>query len=242
MAVHQEIDSFITKFKHLMFNGFKASLNIETEDGEAFVVLKAGLGCIKNPSNCPPSNYVGSNKSRSPAYYRRQERRWKDRLNNSVKIETTVPTESVVEKDATEENHAEKACNNKVEVAAASEAVIKHEKAEKASKDPLSCITCRLSFKDQNGLKVHQAKYLGKPHMSNGNGDILIGTERDSTLKYWKTGKMISVYQTYLDVIQEIESSRLSEEEKEVEKENALEARKTALGSTYLKFPPWRKY
>jgi len=43
MASLQELDSFITKFKHLLHNGFEATLSIESKMGKAFVVLKAGL-------------------------------------------------------------------------------------------------------------------------------------------------------------------------------------------------------
>jgi hypothetical protein len=43
---HFEVDSFLTKFKHLCHAGFKATLMITSSDGEASVVLTAGLGQI----------------------------------------------------------------------------------------------------------------------------------------------------------------------------------------------------
>ena len=52
---------------------------------------------------------------------------------------------------------------------------------------------------------------------------------------------MSEVYQTYLDVIEDVENSRLNEDMKATEKEKALEARKKSLGPNYWKFPPWKK-
>ena len=53
---------------------------------------------------------------------------------------------------------------------------------------------------------------------------------------------MIEVYQTYLlDVIDDIEKSKLCEKDMAIEKEKALEARKKSLGRSYERFPPWRK-
>ena len=67
----EEIDSFVFKYKQLLVNGFKASLDLEAQDGEAFVTLKAGLGCFQNIR--PPFTYADCvRSSRSPSYYRRQ--------------------------------------------------------------------------------------------------------------------------------------------------------------------------
>ena len=72
---HFQVDSFVTKFKHLCHAGFKATLTITSSDGEASVVLTAGLGPI------PPTqlqhdlrNHVQP-RPRGPAYQRRQARR-----------------------------------------------------------------------------------------------------------------------------------------------------------------------
>ena len=66
---HCEVDSFVAKFKHLWYAGIKASLKIEAENGEASVVLTAGLGPLPPP---PQGQRV---RQRGPAYARRQERR-----------------------------------------------------------------------------------------------------------------------------------------------------------------------
>ena len=41
-----EIDSFTSKLKALLANGFEATLTMEAIKVEAFVTLKAGLGCL----------------------------------------------------------------------------------------------------------------------------------------------------------------------------------------------------
>ena len=48
------------------------------------------------------------------------------------------------------------------------------------------------------------------------------------TLQYWKKGKLGTVYQTFLDVVDVIEKSHLTEESKDDEKAKVLEARKNA--------------
>ena len=65
-----EIESFLTKFKHLCSAGINASLSCA--HGKAIVTLHAEIGMISSPSKVsltPPS------KHRSPAYHRRIARR-----------------------------------------------------------------------------------------------------------------------------------------------------------------------
>ena len=67
-----EIESFLTKFKHLCSAGINASLNLSCAHGKAIVTLHAEIGMISSPSKVsltPPS------KHRSPAYHRRIARR-----------------------------------------------------------------------------------------------------------------------------------------------------------------------
>ena len=52
------------------------------------------------------------------------------------------------------------------------------------------------------------------------------------TSQYWKEGKLGTVFQTYLDVLEIIEKSELTEESKDVERAKVLEARKDAFGKT----------
>ena len=66
----KEIESFVSKFKNLQFAGFKALLPLEADNGEAFVTLKANLGCLTPPSfyhgyYCDPRPPV----CRPPAYF-----------------------------------------------------------------------------------------------------------------------------------------------------------------------------
>ena len=49
-----ELDSFYTKFKHLLNSGYNATLTLESIRGEAFVCLKAGLD--SDPVNFPQNS------------------------------------------------------------------------------------------------------------------------------------------------------------------------------------------
>ena len=66
-----ELNSFITKFKSLCSAGFNASLQINSKDGCATVSLSVEVGYL--PSVTPAGK--PKKQKRSPAYYRRQERR-----------------------------------------------------------------------------------------------------------------------------------------------------------------------
>ena len=71
-----EIDSFVTKFKHLWHAGYQASLKIKSEHGQAFVILETSLGYAPPPP--PPYLHNGQflrRNHRSPSYQRRQEKR-----------------------------------------------------------------------------------------------------------------------------------------------------------------------
>ena len=81
-----EVDSFVTKLKHLWHSGYKACLKIEVCEGKASVTLAAEVGYA-----LPPSSPV---KGRGPSYRRRQERRKKAfGNNNEIKQEVNQTAE-----------------------------------------------------------------------------------------------------------------------------------------------------
>ena len=49
----------------------------------------------------------------------------------------------------------------------------------------------------------------------------------------------LKMFQTFTDVLSDIEESPLGEEEKNTERDNVIQARKEALGSNYSFYPPW---
>ena len=71
--MHVEIDSFTTKFKLLLSNGYKATPTFESVEGEVFATLKAGLG--DDSFFRQNDREAFHRKPRSPAYLRRQDRR-----------------------------------------------------------------------------------------------------------------------------------------------------------------------
>ena len=89
---HIEVDSFVTKFKYLWHSGFKTSLIIEAENGEALVTLKSNLGVIHPPHHGGPQRGQ-FHRYRGPSYQRRQEKRQAARtaagLNTAEKVKNT---------------------------------------------------------------------------------------------------------------------------------------------------------
>ena len=69
----------------------------------------------------------------------------------------------------------------------------------------------------------------------NDDNDKYIGTHN-----YWKTGRLTTIFQSFLDANDIIESSNLNSEMKIIEKETVLEARKLAFGKDFRHFPPWK--
>ena len=55
-------------------------------------------------------------------------------------------------------------------------------------------------------------------------------------------GRLGTVYQSFLDANDIIEKSNLENEINEKEKEKILEARKSAFGSDFRNFPPWKPW
>ena len=78
-----------------------------------------------------------------------------------------------------------------------------------------------------------------------GNISLAINDEIDDdekysgTKHYWTTGKLTTIYQSYLDAKDIIENSNLENTIKVKEKEKVLEARKFAFGDDFRHFPPW---
>ena len=66
-----------------------------------------------------------------------------------------------------------------------------------------------------------------------GCGDERIESKYENTSHYWKKGYLGRGYQSYIDVIDIIEDSDLSEEAKAGEKQRALDSRKEALGENF---------
>ena len=88
------------------------------------------------------------------------------------------------------------------------------------------------------GLKIH----IGRKHKNieqvDGNNSF---SERKTDF-YWEGWNTAAVknYQSYLDVLADIDESTLEKEEKQYENEKVTEVRKKALGSSYCTYPPWR--
>ena len=74
-SVLTEIDSFTTKFKALLSSGYEATLTLEADRGQVFVTLKAGLGHNLFPAVKAADSKCKIKRPRSPAYFRRQEKR-----------------------------------------------------------------------------------------------------------------------------------------------------------------------
>ena len=238
---HTEADSFVLKFKNLWHAGVKATLTFQSENGEAFVTLKAGLGSLPPPPNQAGHVHVhrGYGRHRSPSYFRRQDRRQAAR----AAAQLNVPPQA--EQVCVAENEANAAFEN------IEEDVVAHESTESAmdneaqeAEKRFECILCDFHSNWENGVKIHMSRKHGNIEQLDGNIDIedenSIDEEYERTEHYWEKGWLGRFYQTFLDVSKIIDECHdMPEDTKEAERKKVLEARKSALGECYHTYPPW---
>ena len=110
--------------------------------------------------------------------------------------------------------------------------------AEQAKKD-FQCKLCDFKSIWKNGLEIHMKKMHKEIEQLDVHSEIIADEEYNRSEHYWKTGYLGTAFQSYLDAKQLIDESDLSEEDKEQEKQNLLEARKNAFGTNYRYYPPW---
>jgi hypothetical protein len=117
--------------------------------------------------------------------------------------------------------------------------------AEEARHD-FPCLICDFGSNWESGLLIHMTENHTMMEQVDGNATLMEDAlvEDDiyaDTCHYWKTGKLGSASQTFIDANKIIDSSNLSEEVKETEKAKVLEARKCAFGDNYKHVPPWNQ-
>ena len=116
--------------------------------------------------------------------------------------------------------------------------------AENAVTD-FSCLICDFESNWKNGLKIHIARKHDNIEQMDGNNSLNIDEvdedqKYSETHHYWKTGKLGTIFQSYLDANEIVDKSNLEEEAKAREKEKILEARKHAFGNHFRNYPPWK--
>ena len=172
---------------------------------------------------------------RGPAYQRRQVKREAARAASGQDL---FSTEEVVDSSTSNNDNdttpAAKASDEN-DKNAAEQALLINENivktAEKAVQD-FSCTICDFHSSWKNGLQVHMARMHARIEQLDGNSDVIEEDEKyKETLNYWKTGRLSTSYQSFLDVNEIIEASDLAKSEKSFENGKVLEARKHAFGN-----------
>ena len=251
------MESFVCKFKNLQYAGYKATLTLEAENGEAFVTLKACLGGLPPP----PPGYQGRGYvppvHRPPAYFRRQARRRKaaeaaeqediqaekahDKVCDDVSKEAS--TVDVLAEEAIG-NEDDKDVNKEVNSLAtvAEEAIGNPDENDLSEKTNFECPICDFCSNFENGLKVHLARKHSKVEQLDGHYDEDPDDDEYAGSKhFWKNGWLGGAFQSFCDANKVLDACDISQEEKRIIKAEILEARKIALGSNFMYYPPWDK-
>ena len=211
---------------------------LDSENGEAVVTLTAGLGHIPPPFSCNRNNEQTSRPYRGASYQRRQQRRKAAREvagNDHTQVvaeEASVDPAYVVE-EAIGGSQAEEAIENRLR-----NENYENEVAEVPSL--YKCEICDFSSVWLNGFNIHISRKHSTIEQLDGHNEDNSDDEKYSrTRHYWERGWLGSGYQTYIDAIDLIESSELSEGAKIIEKDKLLDARKLAIGTNFKNLPPW---
>ena len=105
------------------------------------------------------------------------------------------------------------------------------------------CDICDFKSNRANGLKIHMTRKHQRMEQLDGSNSISDDLEEDDkfckTIQYWKEGKLGTIFQAYLDVLDIIDKSELTDKSKDDEKARVLEARKKAFGTDFEFYPPW---
>ena len=232
-----ELDSFIQKFHQLWRAGQTAHLDVDTHAGQAWVGLRVQLGHASGPAHqhVPPPP-----RRRSPAYQRRQERRRRSACDRS---EATATTTEIVVVDQPSNESVAKPDELEADEAPAVQVEVNTESTSAAKVDTFDCELCEFKSNWKNGLSIHMSRKHDKIEQLDGSNDALNDKDEDEykgSKHYWKSGWLGAAFQSYLDALKVLEESDLEMADKEVEKEKILLARKQALGSSYLYYPPWK--
>ena len=109
--------------------------------------------------------------------------------------------------------------------------------------DIFKCGDCDFSTSRKTGLKIHKSKKHDVIEQIDGHNT---DTEEAYAKSYWERVYMETSYQAFLDVMENIKSADISQDEKYSETERALEARKEAFiekgdNLEFIKnrMPPW---
>ena len=240
---HSEIDSFVTKFKQLLHAGLKANLSVEASGGEATVTLKACLGQLPT-HNFHEYPFHPNYRHRGPAYKRRQQRR--KAAQESTESKTSNPAEEVGEVVVTNDESAAKV-NDSLESETTEQVDAPNVNVRNVKNNEqlsFQCIFCDFKSSWSNGLEIHMSRKHATIEQLDGNSsvdeDSMSDEKYDNTKHYWEKGWLGTIFMTFLDANEVIDGSNLDEENKIIEKEKVLEARKRAFGENYKWYPPWK--
>ena len=211
----------------------------ECELGEAFVTLRGWTWLTlppfflhKLPSQAPQAY-------RGPAYQRRQERRRAARTSAENVAKHAENANDPQPSDGLNVTASDQVGDEATEIPTIEE--INVNEAEDVS-EFFECILCDFRSNWNNGLKIHITRKHGEIEQLDGNtteNDESADERYAGTKHYWEFGRLGTVYQTFLDANDIIDKSTLDKDDKEIEKDRILDARKTAFGKNFLHFPPW---
>jgi hypothetical protein len=201
-----ELDSFVQKFQQLWKAGVTAHLDVDCHAGKAWVGLRVQLGHVPGPVQHQVHRPSHQRPHRGPAYQRRQERRQASKAaEESSRDDNSLPADkasnkSVMEQDDLTDKSEDDHISNTAEQAEGN----------------FACDICDFKSNWKNGLSVHISRKHAQMEQLDGGNSVSDDLDDDEdkymkTIEYWKRGWLGTVFQTFLDAVDVIENSDLTE-------------------------------
>ena len=237
-----ELRQLFETFTRVWEAGGQTSLHLHTLDGQARATLDIQLGPPANPRpgapDVPggrPGQNHGPQHHQEPDHQRPRRRGPSTRARDAARREAWLKKkeERQQEVPAEKENSDDPKTSNVDTVLKDTPesgetantdptATLESSEADSGRDDELSCDLCDHTSQTKGGLKIH----VGRKHKEIPQLDGEVQIDRD-TDDWWERNITLSVktFEVYMDVLEDIKESKLSENEKHIERERAGDAR-----------------
>ena len=187
-----------------------------------------------------PSNIM-ERKKKSPSTIRRNNKRREEYLKRKTEDKTIsetliLPSEpketpQTTKRNVTHDRFKCDQCGEKLDTqnCLTNHKIIEHE----APGEIFNCDICDFLTSRKNGIQIHISIKHQHIEQLDGNDSSSEADNSNYSVAYWEEDNMGTSYQRYLDVIENIETSNISEDEKIVENERATNAREEAFIKQY---------
>ena len=228
-----ELRQLFETFTRVWEAGGQTSLHFHTQDGQARAMLEIQLGPPAGPrpgapdiSEERPGPNHGPQHHQEPVHQRPRRRGPSAKARDAARRTAWLQKKEERQQEAPVENVIDTVILETLEsgdtVNSDSEVTLESSETDIETDNEYYCDLCVHKSQTKEGLKIH----MGRKHKEIPQLDGEVKTERE-TDDWWENNLTVSLQtlKVYQDVIEDIKESKLTEEERIIELERAIEAR-----------------